>query len=151
MKYYILLAVFLLLVWYLNKKSSNNHFLKIQNKLDHDYLLIYNVLLSFNFSKEYINRFDIAYDYFCKNPKDYNGTSVINDRHTIGGLEVPSVIHDYDWIFATSLQDLLISNVRYAKALRTLNMNWITAWCFIFTGLNIVALFKSIKYIKNGI
>jgi hypothetical protein len=119
---------------------------------ENDYKLIVQVLNSFGFDADYIERFKEAYWYFDDKPHEYNGTSVINDRHTIGGLEVPSVIHDYDWIFAKSLRDLLISNVRYAKALRTLNMNWITAWCFIFTGLNIVALFKSIKYIfKNGI
>ena len=147
MKSSILLLIFLVVVWYLNKKSSNNHFYKSEKKLEEDLSLCIEILKSFNFNIDYIDRFIEAYNYFILSPKEYNGTSIINDRYTISGLEVQSLIHDYDWIKAKSLKDLHISNIRYVIALRKVNVNWVWAWGFLFVGLEIVALFKSIKYL----
>jgi hypothetical protein len=143
----IIILAFLLLVWYLNKKSTNNHFSKSNKDLESDYKLCLKLLYNFEFPKNYIDKFEEAYDYFILNPKEYNGTSIINDRFTIKGLEIQSVVHDYEWIFAKSLKDLHQSNIRYANALRQVNVNWISTWCFIFVGLSIVSIFKSIKYL----
>jgi hypothetical protein len=143
----IIILAFLLLVWYLNKKSTNNHFSKSLFDLESDYKLCLKLLNNFEFPNNYIDKFEEAYDYFIFNPKEYNGTSVINDRFTIKGLEIQSVVHDYEWIFAKSLKDLHQSNIRYANALRKMNTNWISTWCFIFLGLSIVSIFKSIKYL----
>lgn len=142
----IIIALFLGVIFYLNKKSKNEHFYKKYDELDKDYLLIEKILTNFNFSKDYKKRFNHAYSYFMASPKEYNGTSIINDRETIKGLEVQSVVHDYDWIVAKSFKDLHISNIRYAKALRQVNVNWLWAWG-LFVGLEIVAIFKSIKYL----
>ena len=147
MKTTILITIILAIIYYLNKKSSNNHFLKPLKETQKDLDLILKVMESFQFSKDYTERFIIAYSFFQERPEQYNGTSVINDRYTIGGLEVQSVVHGCDWIVARSFKDLHISNVRYANAIRQMNTNFITAWFFIFVGLEIVALFKSLKYI----
>ncbi len=144
----IFILAFLILIWYLNKKSSNNHFFKSSKDLGSDLKLCLKLLYNFEFPKNYIDKFEEAYDYFILKPKEYNGTSIINDRFTIKGLEIQSVVHDYDWIFAKSLKDLHVSNLRYANALRKMNTNWISTWCFIFVGLTIVSIFKSIKYLK---
>jgi hypothetical protein len=148
MKTIIIILAFLILLWYLNKKSSNNHFSKSNIDLESDLKLCLKILYNFDFPNNYIDKFDEAYDYFTLNPKEYNGTSIINDRFTIKGLEIQSVVHDYDWIFAKSLKDLHMSNVRYANALRKFNTNWISTWCFLFVGLSIVSIFKSLKYLK---
>jgi hypothetical protein len=141
----IIIALFLGIIFYLNKKSKNEHFFKSEKELKSDLYLCIEILKNFNFKSDYIIRFRNAYAYFIANPEEYNGTSVINDRETIKGLEVQSVVHDYDWIFAKSLKELHISNIRYAKALRQVNVNFVWAWG-LFLGLEIVAIFKSIKY-----
>ena len=143
----IIITIFLAFIWYLNKKSTNNHFYKSPTDLENDLELCTKILYNFDYSLDYIKRFKDAYAFFQINPKEYNGTSIINDRYTINGLEIQSVVHDFDWIFAKSLKDLHVSNVRYAKALRQVNVNWISTWCFIFVGLTIVSIFKSIKYL----
>ena len=148
MKTIILISLFLFLVWYLNKKSTNKHFYKSIFILKNELTLCITILKNFDFEKTYIDRFTKAYNFFIDKPLEYNGTSIINDRHTIKGLEIQSVVHDYDWIIATSLKDLHISNIRYAKALRKMNSNWIKTWIFVFVGLSIVSIFKSLKYIK---
>lgn len=145
----ILLTGFLVLVYFLNKKSSNSHFYKSEKELNNDYALCLSILQNFDFSLDYIKRFKEAYAYFQLHPEEYNGTSVINDRYTIKGLEIQSLIHDFDWIVAKSFKELHRSNIRYANALRKVNVNWIWVWVFLFLGLEIVALFKSVKYLLN--
>jgi hypothetical protein len=141
----IIIALFLGIIFYLNKKSKNEHFFKSEKELKSDLDLCIKILINFNFKSDYIIRFRNAYAHFIVNPEEYNGTSVINDRETIKGLELQSVVHDYDWILAKSFKDLHVSNIRYAKALRQVNVNFIWAWG-LFVGLEIASIFKSIKY-----
>ena len=137
----ITIVLFLAVVWWLNKTSTNDYF---ENPSKSDFDLI--ILLYSNFEID-IKTFQIAWLYFCLNPKEYNGTSVINDRWLIKGLEPFSVVHDYAWIQAKSFKNLYDSNFIYCQSLRKVNSNWLWVWGFIFVGLNLVSLFKSVKYI----
>ena len=140
----ILIIGFLFMVWYLNKKSKNDFFFQseiiVRNKLK----FILDILNDFEFSKYDEVRLRIAFEYFIKNPKEYNGTSVIADFWLIKGLEPESVIHDYDYIMATNLKDLHKANIEYCQRLRKRNAQWLWVWLFIFSGLSIVSIFKSI-------
>jgi len=148
MKTTIIILAILFIFWYLNKKSTSNYFFNSDEKLHNDLKLIMELYKNFKFDELDRMKFQIAFNYFAVNPEEYNGTSVISDRHMIKNLEPQSVVHDYDWIKAKSLKDLLKSNLYYAKSLRKVNCNWIWVWCFIYCGLNIVSIFKSIKYIN---
>lgn len=147
MLYSFIILLILFCFWYLNKTSKNNYFFKNEEEIRNDFELIKVLFKNFGYTLVDEIQYSIAMEYFILKPKEYNGTSVINDNWLIKGLEPESVIHDYDWITAKSLNDLLHSNSRYCKRLRKRNTNWIWVWCFIFIGLNIVSLFKSIKYI----
>lgn len=144
---YSFFIIVLFCFWYLNKKSKNNYFFKNEKEIRNDFELIKVLFKNFEFSLVDEMQYSIAMEYFILNPKKYNGTSVINDRWMIKGLEPESVIHDYDDIVAKSLMDLLRSNYRYCNRLRKRNANWLWVWGFIFIGLNTVSLFKSIKFI----
>jgi hypothetical protein len=148
MKTIIIILAILFIFWYLNKKSTSNYFYNSDEKLHNDLILILQLYKNFKFDTHDRIRFTNAFNYFAIHPKEYNGTSVINDRFMIANLEPQSVVHDYDWIKATSLKELYHANLYYAKSLRKVNVNWLYVWGFIFTGLSIVAVFKSIKYIK---
>jgi hypothetical protein len=145
---YFLIPI-LLIVFILNKKSKNNFFYQseivIYEKLD----LIFRILKDYDLDLKDKWLLEEAFIYFIENPSHYNGTSVVNDFWLIKGLEPESVIHDYNWIMAKSLNDFLISNKEYCKRLRNRNANFVWVWVFIFIGLTIVSLFKSIKFIKH--
>lgn len=141
---YLIIIIVLFIFWFLNKKSKNDYFFNSKQKLIDDLELI--EMLYKNFEIEF-KTFHKAWIYFKLNPKEYNGTSIINDRWFIKGLEPLSVEHDYNWIFAKSLKELIISNLDYCHKLRKVNANWFWVWGFVFCGLNIVSIFKSIKYI----
>ena len=141
----ITIAIILLVLvcfWYLNHTSKNDYFL---NPTISDYNLIREIYANFGWDFE---KFSIAWTYFKKSPKEYNGSSIVNDRFMIKGLEPMSVEHDFDFILATSFLDLHQSNIEYCKKLRDTNSNWLYVWGFIFCGLTIVSIFKSIKYLK---
>lgn len=144
MTYLIIITLVLFVFWFLNKKSKNDYFFNSKQKLIDDLELI--EMLYKNFDIDF-KTFAKAHTYFRQYPNKYNGTSVINDRWFIKGLEPLSVEHDYNWIFAKSLKELIISNLDYCHKLRKINANWFWVWGFVFCGLNIVSIFKSIKYI----
>ena len=144
----IIIAIFLFVIWFLNKRSRNDFFYQseiiIRNKLK----FISDIWIDFEYSKYDEVRLRIAFEYFIVNPSEYNGTSIIADNWLIKGLEPESVIHDYDYIIATSLKDLLLANKEYCQRLRKRNTQWLWVWVFIYSGLTIVSIFKSFKYIK---
>jgi len=141
----IIIIGMLFLFWLLNKKSKNYYFYHSYEKLISDYKII--KLLYDNLEIDF-KTFDIAWSFFKIRPYDYNGSSIINDRWFIKGLEPLSVEHDYEWIFAKSFKDLHKSNLKYCKNLRKINANFLWVWGFIFCGLSIVSIFKSVKYIN---
>jgi len=147
MNYFIIL-VFLLVIYILNKRSKNDFFYQdediIRKKLD----IILSLWQDFGFTVYDEIKLRLAFEYFIKNPNEYNGTSIINDMWLIRGLEPESVIHDYEDIIATSSKHLLKSNKTYCQRLRKRNAQFFWVWGFIYCGLTIVTLFKSIKFIK---
>lgn len=145
----IIIIGMLLLFWILNKKSKNDFFFQSESEIRNKLKFILDIWEDFGFDNYDEVRLRIAFEYFIKHPKEYNGSSIINDFWLIKGLEPESVIHDYDWIMATSLKSLHKSNIEYCKRLRKRNAQWLWVWVFIFIGLSIVSIFKSIKYLTK--
>jgi uncharacterized protein (DUF433 family) len=145
---YIFIIIFLVSIWILNKTSKNYFFYQEESVIREKIEFVILIWKDFGFESYDEMKLRIASNYFIKNPKEYNGTSVVNDFWLIKGLEPESVIHDYDYITAKSLKDLLKYNKEYCKRLRKRNAQWLYVWGFIYCGLNTVSLFKSIKYIK---
>lgn len=144
----IITAIILGTFWYLNYKSTNTFFEQEEKSIREKLDLIVKIWTNLDFSTYDIVCLSAAFEYFIKNPKEYNGTSIINDFWLIKGLEPESVIHDCDWIHAQSLRCYMTSNEEYCQRLRRRNAQWLWVWCFIFVGLTIVSLFKSIKFIN---
>lgn len=138
----------LLLFWILNKKSKNDFFFQSESEIRNKLKFIIDIWNDFGFDNYDEAKLRIAFEYFIIHPKEYNGSSVINDFWLIKGLEPESVIHDYDFIMATSLKDLHKVNKEYCQRLRKRNAQWLWVWGFIFCSLTIVSIFKSIKYIN---
>jgi hypothetical protein len=139
----------LLLFWILNKKSKNDFFFQSETIIRNKLKFILDIWEDFGFDIYDETKLRIAFEYFIANPKAFNGTSIINDFWLIKGLEPESVIHDYDYIMATSFKDLHKANIEYCSRLRKRNSQFLWVWGFIFCGLTIVSIFKSIKYLKT--
>lgn len=138
----MLVILILIILYILNKKSKSDFF--YGSNLNEKLNLIKHLYKEFGYTETEIKKLEQAYNFFISNPKRYNGTSVVNDRYMINGLEPQSVVHDYDWIVANNLKDLINSNYRYTESLRKVNVNWFYCWFLVYCGLNLVATFKGI-------
>lgn len=144
----IYVIIFLATIFILNKRSKNDFFFQDESVIREKLEFIIKIWQDFGFDAYDEIKLRIAFDYFIKHPEQYNGTSIINDRWLIKNLEPESVIHDYEDIMAQCLTDHLKSDKNYSNRLRKRNTQWLWVWGFIYTGLTIVSLFKSIKFIK---
>ncbi|MDN3671522.1 hypothetical protein QWY99_05980 [Flavobacterium branchiarum] len=45
-----------------------------------------------------INIYIIAYDFFCSNPSEFDGATVVKDLCDIPGLDLDAMLHDYHYL-----------------------------------------------------
>ena len=126
----ILLGIFLasLLVVYLLKRTSRNDFFKHCKddrfrgfaRVD-----VVTVLKAKGRNDNDIDDYLIAFDFFCENPKLYDGATIVRDLYDIAywynnkrlKLDLDAMLHDYDFVKGAkkTVKDFAKSNVRYYK------------------------------------
>ena len=121
----------------LKKKSKNKFFHQKKEVLYKKWSMLEMLLIDFDVKD--IKGYQEAYLYFIDNKNHYDGSTIVQDRWMIRGLEGPSMKHDYEFIIAKSLKDYFISNKKYCVDLRKLNVNWVYVWVFIYTFLTIIS------------
>lgn len=116
--WYIIIILFLLIIIYLYKKSTNDIFYLSKDELKELRAMMVNQLTNYSRSKKYIRFACVAFDYFALHPDKFDGTTIARDLHDVlykgKKLEVASLIHDFVW-------------VRF-KANRKLFLNWWSNW-----------------------
>jgi hypothetical protein len=127
------------ILFVLKLTSTNKFFHQDKDVLYKKWSMLEMLLIDFDIKD--IKGYQEAYLYFIENKNEYDGSTIVQDRWVIRGLEGPSMKHDYDFIVATCLWDYFTSNWRYCVDLRKLNVNWIYVWFFIFTFLTIISPF----------
>lgn len=132
------LGIILLILFWLKIRSKNSYF--YQPRVKDNWSLLNEILMNFQFNAYEREEYRIAYFYFIKNPSKYDGSTIVQDRWLLRGLEPMSMLHDYQWIHAQTLTDYFQSNITYAKHLRKTNMNWFIAWGYCL-GLQIISPF----------
>lgn len=85
-------------------------------------VIVYLKLKEFN--QIQINWFLRAYDFFCDNPTDYDGSTMTQDLDSIKGLELWSMLHDYFYIGL----NVWASRKHQRKADRVLKWTMQSAW-----------------------
>ena len=131
--------IIIAIIFILKKKSTNDFFHQKKEVLYKKWSMVEMILIDFDIKD--IKGYQDAYLYFIDNPKEYDGSTIVQDRWMIRNLEAPSMKHDYDFIVAKSLKDYFIANKKYCVDLRKLNLNWVYVWVFIFTFLSIISPF----------
>jgi len=56
------------------------------------------VLYDFGCSSKDVDRWLFAYDYFTKNPEDFDGATIVKDLNTIGGYDGAAGNHDIEYL-----------------------------------------------------
>jgi uncharacterized protein (UPF0147 family) len=138
---YILLISFIILAisW---KKSKNSFFDQSREVLLEKRQLLELVLKDRNIPKETRKRVLEIYGILKNYPNIYkfDGATIVADIDTIKGLDVPAMVHDYDYQVAQYrgfwyyVKAKLKADVDYGKLMRLLGVSWLTAWTRV-TGL----------------
>jgi hypothetical protein len=132
---YILTISFIILAisW---KKSKNSFFEQSREVLLEKRQLLELVLKDRSISKIRTTTILEIYDIFKNYPNIYkfDGATIVADIDTIKGLDVPAMVHDYDYQIAQYrgfwyyVKAKFKADVDYGKLMRLLGVSWLTAW-----------------------
>lgn len=134
--------------------GSKNHFFRQEYYvLEGKWIFAYNLLIKKGYSKEKINVYKKAYDYFCLNPDDFDGATFVKDLEDISGLDLDAMLHDYQCIHfnvSSNLECLIKSNWLFYKGM--IRKDKIKREAFVrLTGLTIIIpLFMIYSLFKRG-
>lgn len=128
-------------------KSKNNFFYKPLNEL---LALKYDLLTLLKIKKrseEDIKDYLKAYDYFMKNPNNYDGATIVQDLRDIDALDIDAMLHDYEYIHGANKNFILKwnSDLRYiqnmqrnGKGLRIIRLTALTIIGIIYVPYNLI-------------
>jgi hypothetical protein len=132
---YLLTISFIILAisW---KKSKNSFFEQSREVLLEKRQLLELVLKDRNIPKETRKRVLEIYGIFKNYPNIYkfDGATIVADIDTIKGLDVPAMVHDYDYQIAQYrgfwyyVKEKFKADVNYGKLMRLLGVSWLTGW-----------------------
>ncbi|GIZ08387.1 hypothetical protein [Flavobacterium sp. UMI-01] len=78
--------------------STSIYFHQDSNTLLAKWAFVYNLLSAKGYSVAEIMIYKKAYEYFCQNPSQYDGATIVKDLVDIPGLDLDAMLHDYHYI-----------------------------------------------------
>ncbi|MCI2229595.1 hypothetical protein MC378_10485 [Polaribacter sp. MSW13] len=141
---YILILMFLGIIYYLYKTSSSKFFLQSEKELVKGRSKLFNTYHNYGRSNNAINEVLEAYDYFCKHPKEYDGSTIVRDlfdiKHNGLVLSGSSLRHDYEYIFGANTNWIknYKANVKYYNSLLSNGKPTMVGWLI---GLHVLGAF----------
>ena len=134
--------------------SKNTFFLQDRETLAEKRHHLINVLI--DFGVEDLDRWLTSFDFFVKNPHEFDGATIVKDLNTIADYDAPAANHDYKylhidfWSFK-GLIEKLKSDFQYGKDQEKTGKGSITAYTrtvllWLSTPLYyLLLIFKSLK------
>ena len=112
--------------------SNNKFFYKNHKALArHRHNLFFTLV---NFEVQDIEKWLLAYDYFCQNPHKFDGATIVKDLETINGLDASAMLHDYEylhiqnWWSIKGLKTKLKADFDYGKHMEQTGKGSVTAY-----------------------
>ena len=87
--------------------SESTYFFQDKELLNHNRVLVVQVLLFNCYSFKEIGIYLDAYDYFIKNPNAYDGATLVRDLYDIPNLDLDAMLHDYFYIIFNVASNLI--------------------------------------------
>ncbi len=101
--------------------SRNDFFKQSKDKLTKQRRLLVNVLSALDRSESDKAEYLFAFNYFCNNPEDYDGATIVKDlvdvRRGECYLDADAMLHDYEYIIgeADTIKSRWICDKKYIK------------------------------------
>lgn len=132
--------------------SKSNYFFRPKEHLKLSHRVMVRYLVDQNYSMMQIGIYEKAFEYFCENPSNFDGASIVKDLHHIPGLDLNAMLHDYHYLNYNCACDIWIKwhcDLLYAKEMEKTGKGHLS-W-FNFVLLNITGLpFHLYSRIKKG-
>jgi len=78
--------------------SKSNFFYQSTENLNASKVKLVTYLTINNYSDSEMQIYFKAYDYFCINPSQFDGATIVKDLYHIPGLDINAMLHDYLYI-----------------------------------------------------
>jgi hypothetical protein len=100
-----------------------------------------------------VNFYLEAYDYFCDNPNDFDGATIVKNLNIIPNLDIWAMIHDYIYIkynVSSNIKYKWYADLIYATEMEKMGCSAYSTWSR-FIGLTIFGglLYSPITYLKG--
>lgn len=133
--------------------SRNDFFKKTPSQLAYYRKEVFEYLRIKGYSFKEIEVYLTAYDYFCQNPLEFDGATIVKDLIDIPGLDLDAMLHDYQYIVykvASNFYTKWKADWLYAKGQERKGKGQYSAFSRLF-GLTITGiLFVPYSYWKRG-
>lgn len=124
----IAIIIVLVILIYLLKKSKSYFFYQSREVLAEKRHHLISVFEDFKLQQNEIDEYLEAYNFFCANPSEFDGATIVKDLYTIKGLDAPAMLHDFNYIFKKNLKEKLIFDWNYGKNQEKLTVGSVTAY-----------------------
>lgn len=106
-----------------------------------------------NREEHVINFYLKAYDFFCENPDQFDGATIVKDLSIIPNLDIWAMIHDYLYLrykVSVNIKYKWYADLIYALEMEKMGCAAYSTWTR-FTGLTVFAgiFFTPIQYLKG--
>ena len=98
----VIISVILVLAFFLKKKSRSDFFKQDEFILDVYRDKLIQLLKIKNRTEADISQYVKAYDYFCKNPKKFDGATIVKDLDDLPNLDLDAMVHDYECLIGAN-------------------------------------------------
>lgn len=145
----IIIIAILAIVYWLMIKSKSNFFYQTRELLAEKRHHLISVLEDFRLSQNEIDKYLEAYNFFCANPSQFDGATIVKDLDTIKDLDAPAMLHDFNYIFLKNIKEKLFFDWQYAINQEKLRVGSVTAYTRSIALIISTPLYYLIKPFKS--
>jgi hypothetical protein len=133
--------------------SKNTYFKKAIEKLNQERIQMRSYLELKGYKEDEIKLYIEAFDFFTKNPNDFDGATIVKDLVDLNGLDLDAMLHDYQYIVYRAAANFITkwqSDWMYAKGIERKGKGQYCAFTRLLVLTLIGVVFVPHSFLKRG-
>lgn len=115
------------------RKSKSDFFKQDRETLADKRAHLVKVLKDFEIKFEITKEILTAYKFFCDNPTEFDGATIVKDLPTIKRLDAPAMWHDWKYLHINfwtlqGLKEKIVNDWKYGQLMEFLGISGVTAY-----------------------
>lgn len=132
--------------------SESDFFYSNNEELDIKKNLMIEFLKNHKTSDEVVGIYKDAFDYFIKNPENFDGATILKDVKVVPNLDIFAMLHDYLYIYlnvSVNWKYKFIADKIYAEEMERCGLPWEVTWVRFSLLLLTHLLFTPYEYLRG--